>query len=106
MSKRVWRLAREKEDLIRQCAEERMEVADAFNEVRSSLTLSGALHALGKVLRAHPMLTAGISSLLASGYAGTLTRSGSSILSVLRMARPIWSWWGARRRESKNRATS
>jgi hypothetical protein len=105
MSKRVWQLAREKEDLIRQCADERMEVADAFDEVRSSLTLSGALHGLGKVLRAHPMLTAGISSLLASGYAGTLTRSGSSILSVLRLARPIWSWWSTRR-DSKNRPTT
>jgi len=97
MNKRREHLAQKKEDLIRQCAEQRLEVADAFNNIRGSVTLSGTLHSLGKVLRAHPMITAGISSLLASGYASLLTKSGSDLLKLVRIARPLWSWWSTRR---------
>jgi len=44
------------------------------------------------------MITAGISSLLASGYATKLTTAGSQLFKLLRVARPLWSWWSTRRR--------
>ena len=107
MSKRLEELQRRKEELIGECAEERFEVAAAFSNVKSSLTLSAALHGLGRILRTHPMIAAGISSLLASGYAGRLTKSGSDLLRLLRFARPLWSWWSARRRrEAKTSVAS
>ncbi len=99
MSKRLEQLSRRKQDLIFECAEQRSEVATAFSDVRSSVKPAIVLHGIGKVLRAHPMLTAGISSLLASGYAGALGRSGGELLKLLRVARPLWSWWSRRRGE-------
>ena len=107
MSKRLELLSRRKQDLIAQCAKERLELPEAFNSIRSSITLSGAIHALGRILKAHPMVTAGISSLLASGYAGMVTKSGGELLKLLRFARPLWSWWSTRRRpEAKTREAS
>jgi hypothetical protein len=97
MSKRLDQLSRRKQDLIYECAEQRAEVAAAYDQVRSSTRPVVVLHAVGKVLRAHPMVTAGISSLLASGYAGTLSRSGGELLKLVRVARPLWSWWSHRR---------
>jgi len=98
MSRRLEELSRRKQDLIIQCAEERLELAQALSSIRSSVTLYGAVFGLGRILMAHPMVTAGISSLLASGYAGKLTNSGRELLKLWRFARPLWSWWNTRRR--------
>ncbi|HEY7167165.1 MAG TPA: hypothetical protein VIB79_21565 [Candidatus Binatia bacterium] len=97
--RRLEQLSRRKQDLIFECAEQRSEVASAFGQVRSSVKPAVVLHAIGKILRAHPMLTAGISSLLASGYAGALGRSGGELLRLLRVARPLWTWLSRRRGE-------
>src|ERR1051325_7275799 len=97
MSKRIEQLSRRKQDLIYECSEQRSEVSAAFGRVRSSIRPVVVLHTVGRVLRAHPMLTAGISRLLASGYAGALGRSGGALLKLLRVALPLWSWWSHRR---------
>ena len=103
MNKRFEELSRRKQYLVAQCAEQRREMGTALSDLRSSVTLSGILQGLGKILRAHPMITAGISSLLASGYATKLTTAGSQLFKLLRVARPLWSWWSTRRRgEAKN----
>ena len=99
MSRRLDQLSRRKQDLIYECAEQRAEVGAAFGQIRSSMRPVVVLHGIGKILRAHPMLTAGISSLLASGYASTLGRSGGEILKLVRVARPLWSWFSRRRGE-------
>ena len=107
MNKRLELLSRRKQALIAQCARERFELAEAFSSVRSSITFGGILLGLGRILKSHPMVTAGISSLLASGYAAKVTKSGGDLLKLLRFARPLWSWWSTRRRpEAKTRGAS
>lgn len=102
MSKRLAQLARQKQDLIAQCATERSELAGAVGNIKSSVTFYGAVLGLGRILLTHPWVAAAISSLLASGYARKLTRSGTDLLKLLRIARPIWVWWNQRRsRETK-----
>ena len=98
MSKRLEQLSRRRQDLIAQCAEERRELAQALVTIRSSVTFYGAVLGLGRILVTHPMLAAVISSLLAGGYARKLTKSGGEFLKLLRVARPLWSWWTKRRR--------
>jgi hypothetical protein len=97
VSRRLDQLSRRKQDLIYGCAEQRSEVADAFSHLRSTIRPVVILHGIGKLLRAHPMVTAGISSLLASGYASAVSRSGGEILKLFRVAKPFWSWWSRRR---------
>ena len=99
MSKRLEQLYRRKQDLIAQCAEQRRELAQALGSIRSSVTLYGAVLGLGRILMAHPVVIAGVSSLLASGYARKLTQSGTNLLKLFRVARPLWSWWNKRRRQ-------
>ena len=107
MSKRLERLSRRKQDLIAQCAEERRELTQALGSIRSSITLYGAVLGLGRILMAHPVVIAGFSSLLASGYASKLTKSGREVLKLWRFARPLWSWWNTRRnREAKTPVAS
>lgn len=98
MSKRQQEIARRKQELIAQCAKERLELAQALGTIRSSLTFYGAVFGLGRMLVTHPMGVALVSSLLASGYAGKFTRSGTDLLKFFRLARPLWSWWSKRRR--------
>jgi hypothetical protein len=107
MNKRLELLSHRKRDLMAQCAKERLELAQAFSSLRSSITFGAALLGLGRILKSHPMVTAAVSSLLASGYAGKITKSGGDLLKLLGVARPLWSWWSKRRRpEVKTRATS
>jgi hypothetical protein len=102
MSKRLAELARQKQDLIAQCTKERLELAGAVGNIKSSVTLYGAVLGLGRILLTHPWGAAAISSLLASGYARKLTRSGTDLLKLLSIARPIWAWWNKyRSRETK-----
>ena|SRR5215471_11979744 len=102
MSNRLARLALQKQDLIAQCAKERLELAGAVGNIKSSATFYGAALGLARILFTHPWVAAAISSLLASGYARKLTRSGTDLLKLLRIARPIWVWWNQRRgRETK-----
>lgn len=99
VSKRLEQLSRQKQDLIAQCARERLEFAQALTTIRSSVTFYGAVAGLGRILVTHPLIAAAISSLLASGYARKLTKSGSDLLKFVRIARPLWSWWSKRRRQ-------
>ena len=91
-------LSRRKQELIEQCARERIELEQALGTIRSSVTLYGAMAGLGRILLTHPLVAAAISSLLASGYARKFTKSGSDLLKLLRVARPLWAWWSKRRR--------
>jgi hypothetical protein len=99
-NKRFEDLARRKQALIVKAAHERAELADAYDKLRSPLDFNQAFLGIGRTLKAHPMITAGISSVLVSGLAGKLLRGAGQVVSLSRMAQPLWSWWVKRRRSS------
>jgi hypothetical protein len=92
-NKKFEELVRRKQALIAQAAHERAELAEAYEKLRSPLDFNQAFWGIGRTLRAHPMITAGVSSFLVSGLAGKLLRGAGQIVSVSRMALPLWSWW-------------
>jgi hypothetical protein len=96
MSSRFDEIARRKERLIAQCARERDELAAAFSQVRSPFELGQVVLGLTRSLKAHPIVAAAISSLLASGYAGKLLRMAGEGLKLWRLALPLWFWWKKR----------
>jgi len=91
-SKRMEDLARRKQALVAHAAYERAEIAAACEKIRSSFNFSDKFLWIGRTLKAHPMIVAGISSVLVSGLAGKWLRGAGQIVSLSRMALPLWSW--------------
>jgi hypothetical protein len=96
VSNRFEEIARRKQLLIDRCATERQELAGTCQRMRVPLSLSAVLLALGAALRSHPILVAGISSLLAGGYGGKLANSAGSLLRLGKAILPLW--WLIRRK--------
>jgi hypothetical protein len=96
MSSRFDEIARRKERLIAQCARERDELAAAFSQVRSPFELGRVVLGLTRSLKAHPIVAAVISSLVASGYAGKLLTMAGEGLKLWGLALPLWFWWKKR----------
>ncbi len=99
-SKRFEDLAHRKHTLIVKAAHERAEIAVAYNKLRSPFDFNQTILGIGQTLKAHPMITAGISSVLVSGFAGKLLQGAGQIVSLSRVALPLWSWWKKRRKHS------
>jgi hypothetical protein len=97
-SKRFEDLARRKQALIVKAAHERAELAAVYEKLCSSLDFNQTILGIGRTLKAHPMITAGISSVLVSGLAGKLLRGAGQVVSLSRLALPLWSWWKERRK--------
>jgi len=100
VNKRFEDIARRKQELIEKAARERAELAAACDKLRSPFDFSGTLSGIGRALRARPMITAGVSSLLVSGLAGKIFRGARQVSKIARVALPIWAWWRARRKFS------
>jgi hypothetical protein len=92
VNKRLEELARRKQSLIDRCARERAELSALCERIRSPFGLSGTLLGVGRVLKTHPMIAAGFSSLLVSGYAGRLLKSAGDLVKLWRLALPLWGW--------------
>jgi hypothetical protein len=99
-SKHFGDLARRKQTLIAKAAHERAEIAAAFKQLPSPFDFNQAVSGIGHTLKAHPMITAGISSVLVSGFAGKLFKGAGQIVSLSRMALPLMAWWSQRRKSS------
>lgn len=97
MSKRLEDIARRKQLLIERCARDRDELAACFNRVRLPFNLGTLVLRLGQTLKDHPVMVAGISSLLVSGYGAMLRRSIRRLLTLVRLVRPLWAWCFKRR---------
>ena len=98
MNKRFEELARRKQALIDRCARQRAELSGLCDRIRSPFDISGTLLGVGRMLKTHPMIAAGFSSLLVSGYAGRLLKSAGDLVKLWRLALPLWGWWTKRRR--------
>jgi hypothetical protein len=98
VNKRFEELARRKQALIDRCADQRAELSRLCDRIRSPFDISGTLLGIGKMLKTHPMIAAGVSSLLVSGYAGRLLKSAGDVVKLWRLALPLWGWWTKRRK--------
>ncbi len=105
MSNRLAEIAQRKQALIDRAARERAELATAFSKIRAPIDIGATLLGLGRTLKTHPIIAAGISSFLVSGYAGKLLKSTGELLKLWKLARPIWDWW-RKRRSQKSGARS
>lgn len=99
-NKRSEELARRKQALIVKAAHERAELAAVYEKLCAPFDFNQTLLGIGRTLKAHPMITAGISTVLVSGLAGKLLRGAGQVVSLSRLARPLWSWWRSRGKAS------
>ena len=97
MSKRLEEIARRKQALVDKAGRERAELAAACDRIRSPFEVTSTLLGIGRTLRTHPIIAAGISSFLVSGYAGKLLKSTGELLKLWKLAQPLWKWWQTRR---------
>ena len=99
MANRLEDIARRKQALIDKAAQERAEIARNYANLKSPFDLSSTVLGLGRALKTHPIVAAGLSSFLVSGYAGKVLRSASEALQLWKLALPIWNWWRKRRKK-------
>ena len=92
MSNRLAEIARRKQALIARCGEERAELSASYRQIHSPLQLSTALVSISRLLKTYPIVAAGLSSLLVSGYGNKLARSASDWLKLWRLILPVWAW--------------
>jgi hypothetical protein len=100
VNSRFQEIDRRKQALIDQAARERDELSKAYHNLRPPFAMSGALLGIGRALKNHPMIAAGLSSIFVSGYARRLLRSVTELFKLWRIVLPIWAWW-TRRRKAK-----
>ena len=100
MSNRLEEIARGKQALVEKAGRERAELAAACDKIRAPFDVTSTLLGIGRTLKTHPIIAAGISSFLVSGYAGKLLKSSGELLKLWRLVLPIWHWW-TKRREAK-----
>jgi hypothetical protein len=93
-------LARRKQTLVIKAAQERAEMAGLCRKIQSSLDLKQSFLGIGRTLKAHPVITAGASSILVSGLAGKLIKGAGQVFALSRLAMPLWAWWKSRRGSS------
>ena len=99
MANRLEEIARRKQALVDKAAHERTELARNYANLKSPFDMSSTVLGLGRALKTHPIVAAGLSSFLVSGYAGKALRSASQLLQLWKLTQPIWSWLRKRRKK-------
>lgn len=100
MSDRLEEIARRKQVLIEKAAQERAEIASAYNKFRAPFEIGTMLLGVARALKAHPLIAAGVSSFLVSGLGKKLFKLSGELLKLWRVLVPIRTWWRKRRRAS------
>jgi len=98
VSKRLEEIARRKQALVEKAGRERAELASAWNKIYAPFDVTSFLVGITRRLKTYPILAAGLSSFLASGYISKLVKSSGKIFIFWRLARPFWAWWRRRRK--------
>jgi len=98
MADRFEEIARRKQALIDKAAQERADLAGNYANLKSPFDLSSTVLGIGRALKTHPMVAAGLSSFLVSGYAVKLLKSTGEMLKLWHLSRPLWDWWRGKRK--------
>ena len=98
MTSRLEEIARRKQVLIDKAAAERAELARIYRGIKTPLAVGSTILGIGRALTTHPIIAAGLSSFLVSGYGGKLLKSTTEVFKVWHLARPLCSWWQKRRK--------
>jgi hypothetical protein len=98
VSKRFEELARRKQALIEKARVERLELASAYDRIRAPFDLSAMLLRIGRALKTHPLMTAGVSTFVISGLGRKLLKTGQTLFKLRRVLLPLWVWWSKRRK--------
>ena len=98
MANRFEELARRKQALIDKAAKERADIANSYANLKSPFDISSTVLGIGRALKTHPIIAAGLSSFLVTGYASKLLKSTAELLKLWHVARPLWSWWRVKRK--------
>jgi hypothetical protein len=93
VNSRLQEIARRKQILIDKAARERYELGKAYDGLRLPFGMSAPLLGIVRVLKTHPVITAGLSSLLVGGYTSRLLRSVTELFKLWRIVLPIRAWW-------------
>ena len=96
MNSRLQEIARRKQILIDKAGHERHELGKAYDSLRLPFGMSAPLLGVARVLKTHPVITAGLSSVLVGGYASRLLRSVMRLFKLWRVVLPLWAWWQKR----------
>ncbi len=99
MANRFEDIARRKQALIDRAAQERVDLARCYANLKSPFDISGTVLGIGRALKTHPIVAAGLSSFFVSGYAVRALRSMGAALRLWKLALPIWIWWRKRRKK-------
>ena len=99
MANRLEEITRRKQALIDKAAQERADLSRSFAALKSPFDMSSTVLGIGRALKTHPIVAAGLSSFLVSGYASKLLKSSIEVLQLWKLAQPIWNWWRKRRKK-------
>jgi len=98
MANRFEEIARRKQALVDKAAQERADLARNYANLKSPFDVSSTVLGIGRALKTHPVVAAGLSSFLVSGYAIKLLKSTGEFLKLWHLARPLWGWWQGKRK--------
>jgi hypothetical protein len=96
VNNRLQEIARRKQILIDKATRERFELGKAYDSIRLPFGMSAPLLGIGRMLKSHPVITAGLSSVLVGGYASRLLRSVTQLFKLWRIVLPLRAWWTKR----------
>jgi hypothetical protein len=96
VNSRLQEIIRRKQILIDKAARERYDLAQVYHSLRLPFGINAPLLGIIRVLKTHPVVTAGLSSLLVGGYASRLLRSVTEFFKLWRIVLPLWAWWTKR----------
>jgi hypothetical protein len=100
VNSRLQEIIRRKQILIDKAARERYDLAQVYDSLRLPFGMSAPLLGIARVFKTHPVITAGLSSVLVGGYASRLLRSVTELFKLWRVVLPLWGWWQKRRKTS------
>ena len=101
MNNRLQEIVNRKQILVDKAARERFELGRTYESLRLPFGVSVPLLGIARLLKTHPMITAGLSSLLVGGYTSRLLKSLTEFFKLWRIVLPVWDWWTKRGKTKK-----
>jgi hypothetical protein len=103
VNRRLQEIVHRKQILIEKAARERNELGKVYAGLRLPLGMSAPLLGIVRVLKTHPVVSAGLSSVLVGGFASRLLKPVTEVFKLWRIVPPIWAWWQKRGKPPRSR---